>query len=265
MNTHHFDSLINKSKVYRKQILDIVYKTGKGHIGGAYSILDILVYMYYGGLLHTPYDADSDIVLIGKGHACISSYVIWADLGIIDKSLIEKFGYNGAILGSQFDTNIPHSLYNSGSLGHVLGISAGYALALKLMKNDNKMVFTIIGDGECEEGSIWESIDFAVKRKLDNLIVIVDRNRLSVTDFIEDDNLVQKFNGFGANVIEINGHDFDSICDGFFNALSEKNKVSVIIANTIKGKGVSFLENNAKWHQSTMKEEEYNIARKELE
>lgn len=252
--------LISKSKDIRLRVLEKVYKTGKGHIGGTYSIIDILVAMYYGKILK-----DSDLLLIGKGHACLASYLIWEDLGIIDKKLLDAFGKNGALLGAQFDINTPASKYNTGSLGHVIGIGAGYALGLRLQNNTSRRVFIIVGDGECEEGSIWESIDFAVKNKINNLVIIVDRNRLSVTDFIEDDRLIEKFKAFGANVVEVEGHDFESLLNVFSSIESlEKGKPFVLIANTIKGKGVSFLENNAKWHNGIFSEKQYKQAKEEL-
>ena len=261
MNENLLSYLLKKSKIYRRKILDLSYKSGKGHIGGAYSILDVLVYMYHSSLRSK---FPNSIFLVGKGHVYLASSVIWADLNIIDPLLLETFTENDTLLGGQFTTSIPESIYNSGSLGHVIGISSGYALALKLLKDKTKLVFSIIGDGECEEGSIWESMDFAVRNELDNLIVIVDRNGLSITDFIPNDRLVEKFTAFGANCIEIDGHDFNSIENAFTKALESTKKVTVLVANTIKGKGVSIFENNAKWHAGLVSEDVYNKAKKEL-
>jgi len=254
-------SLEKKAKEIRRKVFDIAYKTGKGHLGGTFSILDILVYMYYGNVIRFSQKGIKDLILIGKGHSCVASYVIWEDLGILDKKLLKNFGNTESLLGTQFDKFIPNSEYNTGSLGHVIGIGAGYSLALKLKKDNSRKIFIIVGDGECEEGSIWESIDFIVKNEINNLTIIVDRNRLSVTDFIKDDNLVNKFKSFGLDVLEIDGHNFSSILKGFIT-YAEKSKI--IIADTIKGKGLSFLENDARSHNRPISHEEYKIGKKEL-
>ncbi|MCK9428799.1 MAG: transketolase [Candidatus Omnitrophica bacterium] len=252
--------LIEKAKKIRKRILDIAYKTGKGHLGGTLSLVDILVAIYYGGVLKYG-NKEKDLLLIGKGHACLASYAIWEDLGLLSKDLLDTFGTNGSLLGTQFDKNFLESEYNTGSLGHVIGIGAGYALALKLGGNSQKKIFVVVGDGECEEGSIWESIDFIAKNKIAGLTIIVDRNRLSVTDFIENDRLVDKFEAFGLRVIEMDGHDFYSILTAFD---SIDNESVIIIFNTIKGKGISFLENNVDSHSGILNKEQYIQASKEL-
>lgn len=260
--------LEQKAKELRRTILDICYRTGKGHLGGTFSVIDILVALYYSSKLKFDYSnlkwAGRDIVLMGKGHACLATYCILEDKGGIDRELLDEFGVNGGRLGTQFDMTFEGSEYNTGSLGHVVGVGAGCALAFRL-KKENRKVFVIIGDGECDEGAIWESIDFAVEHKLNNMVVIVDRNGLSVTGGVDSTKLCQKFKGFGARCINVDGHDFTDILRGFQYAFCEKDVPTVIIAHTVKGKGVSFMENNAKWHQSVMTEPEYELAKKELQ
>lgn len=257
-----------KSKELKQKILDIGYKTGKGHLGGTFSVLDILVSLYYSDTLTFDYsDLKSplrDIVLVGKGHACLATYCILADKGAIDWSLLDEFGVNGGKLGTQFDISFDGAESNTGSLGHVVGIAAGYGLSFKLSKS-NRRAYAIIGDGECDEGSIWESMDFAVKNKLDNVTVIVDKNNLSVTSQTENsDELVQKFIAFGAEVRVVDGHNYSELLEAWKFSSLKSDRPAVIIANTVKGNGVSFMENNPKWHQSAMTESEYEQAKGEL-
>ncbi len=259
-----------KSNLIRLKVLETVFLTGKGHIGGTYSCTDLLVALYYGKILRiNPKDPkwdERDRLIIGKGHACLAVYNILIDLGFFDASKLEEYGKNGSSLGGQLNIDTPGIEYNTGSLGNALGIAAGISLAAKL-DNKNYRAFAIIGDGECGEGSIWESIMFASKLKLNNLICIIDHNRLSVTDVIEEDDsgkLDEKFRACGWKCITINGHSFSAI----FVALNELDKLDkplVIIADTIKGKGISFMENGIKWHHSVPNKEEFEKAKKELE
>ena len=265
------EKLIIKARELRLKVLEDIYRSKKGHIGGTYSVLDIFIYMYYGdyGLQYytdnKKYE-NRDRLIVGKGHACLALYNIWEDLGIIEKNLINEYGNNGSFLGGQLNVNTLGVEYNTGSLGHAVGIASGIAIACNL---DKKKYFSIalIGDGECSEGSIWESIDFAGQQKLNKLMCIVDHNKLGVTDFINNikdvEILKRKFELFGWNCFIINGHDFEEIEWIFFNRRLTEKPI-MIIADTIKGKGVSFMENGIKWHHSVPSEEEYKIAKKEL-
>jgi transketolase len=263
--------LKKKSREIRLRVLDTISEALKGHIGGTYSCVDILVALYYGNILcfrsKDPKWQRRDRFIIGKGHACLAFYHIWIDLGFLDVSKIKDYGKNGSILGGQLHISTAGAEYNSGSLGHAVGIGAGMSLAAKMDKKDYK-VFFLIGDGECAEGSIWESVMFAAKHKLNNLIGIVDRNRLSVTDVIEKDDgsgsLEGKFKACGWKVININGHSFGEILSAFRN-LDRLRQPLMIVADTVKGKGVSFMENGTKWHHGIPTKEEFELARGELE
>lgn len=268
----HKNNLFKKSREIRLSVLENIYKSKHGHIGGTYSAIDIFVYLYYGeyGLKYytdgSLYE-DRDRLVVGKGHSCLALYNIWIDKGIIDADLINDYGANGYHLGGQLNINTSGVECNSGSLGHAIGIASGMAIAGRI---DNKKYFSIafVGDGECSEGSIWESIDFAGQQKLNNLLCIVDYNRLGATDFVEHvgniDSLVKRVETYNWDCKYFDGHDFEEI------ELVLKNrfyldKPMMLIANTIKGKGISFMENGIKWHHSVPSEDEYITAKRELE
>ena len=260
--------LNDKSVYIRQSILEAIYHSGKGHIGGAFSCTDILVSLYYGGILK--YDSKNpkwnqrDRFILSKGHAAIALYAILADTGYYSSSELRLFN-SGGLLGEHPDTNIPGIEINSGSLGHGLGVGAGMALAAKLDKKDY-ITYVLLGDGECYEGSIWEAAMFASHHNLDNLITIIDRNGLCIHGLTEEiialDPLEKKFEAFGFSVTIINGHNFDEILSTLSSNKSKKPKL--IIADTIKGKGVSFMENNASWHHGEISDKVYKQAKKEL-
>ena len=261
-------NLEEKSKWLRRLVLEKTISTnGKCHIGSTFSCIELLVALYYGGILRfnpkEPKYIDRDIFVLGKGHVCYALYNILADLGFFKFSFLDEYGKQGGDIGVQLNRNTPGIEYNTGSIGNAIGICAGIALSAKI-DNRNIRSVALIGDGECQEGSVWESISFAGTYKLSNLIVIVDRNRLGATEFIEDSgNLRDKVIANNWECVEINGHSFEEI----LNALDYigKNKLPyMIIANTVKGRGVSFMENNKKWHNSMLNEEEIKIARFEL-
>jgi len=264
--------LENISKKLRIKVLELAKKTGgKGsHLGGTFSSIEIVVALYYANILNfkkkNPHWKNRDRLFIGKGHIHLAMYNIWNEIGYIKDSVLKTYGKNGSVLGQQLNHMLPGSEYNTGSLGHVIGIGSGVALGAKLDKK-NFYTYALVGDAECDEGSIWEAVMFAGNLQLDNLIVIVDRNKMSVMDYIQDDensgNLSKKFKSCGWSVISINGHNFDQILKAF-KSLKKNKKPTVIIANTIKGKGVSFMEKNIKWHSGIPSEEEYNLALNEL-
>jgi transketolase len=260
-------SLKHKAAQNRIDVLKTVKNTGKGHIGGTFSCIDILTTLYYCVMkydINNPDNINRDRLIVGKGHACLGVYNILVDLGFIDKGLIEEYGSDGSYLGAQLDMKIPGVETNTGSLGHAIGIGAGLAMASKL-DNINFKTFVLVGDGECDEGSIWESAMFVGQNQIENLCIIVDRNRQSVTDhMLEEDevaSLEQKFQGCGLKTITINGHNFSEILSAF----SQLDVAPlVIIADTVKGKGVSFMESGIKWHHSIPAEQQYEMALKEL-
>lgn len=265
-----YENLIAKSKHVRMKVLESVENAGKGHLGGTFSCTDLLVALYYGGIININKENftsnNRDRFLLGKGHACLGLFVILADLGIMPKNMLLDYGKNSNLIGGQLDMRIPGVELNTGSLGHAIGIGAGMSLASRMDGLDLK-VFAMVGDGECEEGSIWESAMLASKLKLNNIIAIVDRNRMGVTSAIEKDDgsgtLEDKFTAFGWKTITIDGHDFNSIMPAL-ESLKNQTCPVVIIADTVKGKGVSFMESGIKWHHSVPTKEEFEIAKKEL-
>lgn len=262
--------LQRKASEIRLMALKNVVKSGKGHLGGSFSCVELLVSLYYGKFIKicptNPKDPKRDFFIMGKGHACLSLYPILLDLGFISQERYNEYGMNGSTLGGQLDTSIPGVEYNTGSLGHALGICAGFALSAKLDGRINKSI-ALVGDAECDEGSIWEAIFFAAENKLNNLVCIIDRNRLSVTKVIESDvilgNFESKMSMFGWKCKVIDGHNFSEIFEALENS-EHTSQPLMILANTIKGKGVSFMENVTKWHHSVPSEKEVEIAEKEL-
>ncbi|MBS3903030.1 MAG: transketolase [Anaplasmataceae bacterium] len=261
--------LEKKSRLVRFEVLEAAVRGGKGHLGGTYSCVDLLVALYYGGLLKfdpkNTNDPERDRFILSKGHACLAVYSIYKDLEIISPEKFRTYGQDGG-LGGQLDINLSGVDFNTGSLGHSVGVAAGMALAAK-KNNQSFKAATLIGDAELFEGSIWEAMMFASENKLNNLVVIIDRNRLSVTASLEDDSVFENFEGkvksFGWNYYEANGHDFVDILKVFEN-IKVSTKPSMVVANTVKGKGVSFMENGLKWHSGLPSTEEVERARQEL-
>ncbi len=264
------DSLRDKSRRFRVEILKAIHKAGKGHIGGAYSCIDILTVLYYAGILNISKDnfgPDRHRFILSKGHSAIAQYVILQDLGFFGKEELYRMN-NGGILGEHPDHNIPGIEFDSGSLGHGLGVACGFALAAKL-DNLNYRSYVLLGDGECHEGTIWEAAMLSSHLGLNNLVAVVDRNGLCIHGSTEDINRLDpfgdKWRAFGWNVLEIDGHDIQQILDCFENIQQDNiGQPTVIIANTIKGKGVSFMENNHKWHHGGVDDEIFRLAHLEL-
>ena len=268
----NIDELKEKANWVRNQILEMIVSANKGHIGGAFSCTDILVTLYYGGILrfdsNNPNWSERDRFILSKGHSCVALYAILADLAFFSTSELNSFCQKGSMLGGHPDRNISGIEADTGSLGHGLGIAAGLALSAKIDKKDC-MTVVLLGDGECHEGSVWEAAMFAGHHQLNNLVAIVDYNRQCVTDFIEDcirlEPFAQKWRAFGWDVRSINGHSFDELLGASKDFRFRKSpRPLVIIANTIKGKGVSFMERNIVWHHSVPTGENLKIARQEL-
>ena len=263
--------LQDKASYVRLSALEDAVRAGKGHLGGTFSCVEILVMLYYGGFLKiTPETANSpdrDYFFIGKGHACLAIYPILYELGFISYSRYMEYGTNGSTLGGQLDLTVPGVESNTGSLGHALGLAAGVAMASKLNNKKNRAV-ALLGDAECEEGSVWEAIIFAAEQGLSNLTCIIDRNRLSVTRIMDNsiifNNFCKKLELFGWDCLIIDGHDFNEISEALkFSGIA--SKPTMILANTVKGKGVSFMENVTKWHHQVPTERELAVAREELQ
>ena len=251
----------------RKNIIDEVYFASSGHPGGSLSVADILTVLYFNQMNineKSPKDPLRDRLVLSKGHCSPALYAVLAERGFFDKEELKTFrSIEGKLEGHPDMNKVPGVDSSSGSLGQGLSIANGMALSSKL-NHDGYRVYCIVGDGEIEEGQIWEACMTAHKYKLDNLCLIVDNNSLQIDGNIWDvkclDNLEGRFNSFGFNVIKIDGNDIPQIIDAFDSAKLKKNMPTVIIAKTIKGKGVSFMENKAEWHGKAPKKEEYEIA-----
>jgi len=261
-----------KASWVRYQVLETAVPIGRGHLGGAFSCTDILVAIYYGDILRfdprNPNWDKRDRFILSKGHTCTPLYVILADLGFFPFLELKSYRRDGSLLGGYPDTSTPGIELDTGSLGHGLNVAAGLALSAKINKKDFITV-ALLGDGECYEGSVWEAANFAGHHQLNNLIAIVDRNWQCVTDFTEDCNrlepLTDKWMAFNWEVRRVNGHSFEELLDAFKDFRVRKSaKPLAVIADTIKGKGVSFMERNVAWHHGVPKGEELEIARQEL-
>ena len=255
----------------RKDIIEAVYSAKSGHPGGSLSIADILTVLYFNQMNideKKPDDPNRDRLVLSKGHACTALYSVLAEKGYFDKEDLKTFRKLGSPLQGHPDMNkVPGIDMTTGSLGQGLSASVGMAIASKMNKAGCK-IYCILGDGEIEEGQIWEAAMSASKYKLDNLCVILDNNNLQIDGEIEKvggmNNITEKFLSFGFNVVNINGHNIDEIIDAITTAKQTKGKPTIIIAKTIKGKGVSFMENKAEWHGKAPSEEEYKLAMEEL-
>lgn len=256
----------------RRNIIEMVYNAKSGHIGGSLSACDILTVLFHkcmehavGGKLSDNYN-ERDRFVLSKGHISPAYYSVMAQLGFFDKSELLTFRKLGSRLQGHPSLMCPGVEVATGSLGQGLSMGCGIAMALKLDKNPAN-VFVMLGDGELQEGNVWEAFMQGAHRKLDNLIAIIDRNGLQIDGSTECvkalGNLADKINAFGWEVIEINGHNIEEIYNAIEQAKIIKAPVA-IIANTIKGKGVSFMENNAGWHGTAPSKADYEKAISEL-
>lgn len=259
------------SKKIRRKILEISYRTRSSHIGSSLSVVEILVALYF-RVLHinpsNPKNPDRDRFILSKGHACLALYAVLAEKGIISKKDLNSFATNGGVFEHHPSKDISRGIETStGSLGHGLSVGVGMALAAKHEKKSHK-IYVLLSDGDLNEGSTWEAIMFASHHKLDNLVAIVDYNKLlalgHTKDIINLEPLSQRWSSFGWEVKEIDGHDFRQIFEAFDSIPFSPNQPNVIIAHTIKGKGISFMEDKLLWHYRIPNNEEYNQALKEL-
>lgn len=269
MTNQEINELQEKALNIRRNIIEMVYSASSGHPGGALSITDILTALYFKELrISDIKDENRDRVVLSKGHCSPALYGTLAEKGIIPKEDLKGFRKIDSYLQGHPDMKkIPGVDMTSGSLGQGLSIANGMALAGKLDNKDYR-VYCICGDGEIEEGQIWEAAMSSSHYKLDNLCVIVDNNNLQIDGSIDHVMnpypIDKKFESFGFNVIVIDGHNFEEIEKAFEKARKTKEKPTAIIAKTIKGKGVSFMENEASWHGKAPNEEQYKIAMEDL-
>ena len=260
------------SNSIRKNIIEEVYSAASGHPGGALSIADILTVLYFNQMNinpEKPDDENRDRFVLSKGHASAALYAVLAEKGYFPKKDLKTFRKIDSYLQGHPDMkHIPGVDMTTGSLGQGLSAANGMAIMSKLDKKGIR-VYCLVGDGEIEEGQIWEAAMTSSKYKLDNLCLIVDNNNLQIDGTIEEVMssypIDEKFKSFGFNVINIDGHDYEQIIRAFDSAKTCKGKPTVIIAKTVKGKGVSFMENKAEWHGKAPKEQEYNQAMEELQ
>lgn len=256
----------------RKGIVTAVYNAKSGHPGGSLSAADIYTYLYFEELNidpKNPRKADRDRFVLSKGHTAPGYYSTLANRGFFPVEDLKTLRHTGSYLQGHPNMNeIPGVDMSSGSLGQGISCAVGMALSAKLSGDDYR-VYTLLGDGEIQEGQVWEAAMFAGHRKLDNLVVIVDNNGLQIDGPIDEVNspypIGAKFEAFNFNVVEIDGHDFDQIADAFKQAKECKGKPTAIIMKTIKGKGVSFMENQVSWHGSAPNDEQCKQALEELE
>ena len=261
-----------KADELRLMALETALCGKKGHIPPAYSWAEVAAALFYGKVLRLRPDQPEwvgrDRFILSKGHACLTLYAALADLGFFPAAELQQFAGKGSLLPGHPDTAIPGIEACSGSLGHGLGVGAGMALAGRLDGAEWR-VFVVLGDGECNEGSVWEAAMFAGHQKLHNLIAVVDRNRLGATDFTDNyltlEPLAERFRSFGWDAIEVDGHDLSVLIETLTTARDRvEGKPLVLIAKTVKGKGVAFMENSPQWHHRMPKGDEIVEARRLL-
>ena len=271
MKIENINELEQKAKEIRKGIIEEVYNANSGHPGGALSIADIMAVLYFNELNideNNPKWEDRDRLVLSKGHCSPALYASLAERGYFDKEDLKTFRKLGSKLQGHPDMNkVPGVDMTSGSLGQGLSVANGMAISAK-MDNKDYRVYCILGDGEIEEGQVWEAAMTSNKYKLDNLCIIVDNNNLQIDGTIEEVMssypIDKKFESFGFNVVNIDGNNIEEILNVFKQAKETKGKPTCIVAKTIKGKGISFMENQVGWHGKAPNEEQYNIAIKEL-
>ena len=264
--------LMKTANEVRKDIVTAVHSAKAGHPGGSLSAADIFTYLYFEELNidpQNPKKADRDRFVLSKGHTAPGLYSVLAERGYFPKEDLKTLRHTGSYLQGHPDMkHIPGVDMSSGSLGQGISAAVGMALAAKL-RGDDYRVYTLLGDGEIQEGQVWEASMLAAHRKLDNLVVIVDNNNLQIDGAISEVNspypIDKKFEAFNFHVINIDGNDFDQIDAAFKEARTVKGQPTAIIAKTLKGKGVSFMENQAGWHGKAPNDEEYRIAMEDLE
>ena len=264
--------LMKTANEIRKGIVTALHSAKAGHPGGSLSATEIFTYLYFEEMNVDPKDpkkADRDRFVLSKGHTAPGLYSTLAQKGFFPKEDLVTLRHTGSYLQGHPDMkHIPGVDMSSGSLGQGISAAVGMAIAGKLDNADYR-VYTLLGDGEIQEGQVWEASMLAAHRKLDNLVVIVDNNNLQIDGAITEANspypIDKKFEAFNFHVINIDGNDFDQIDAAFKEAKTVKGQPTAIIAKTVKGKGVSFMENQVGWHGKAPNDEEYKIAMEELE
>ena len=257
-------------KELRRDIVKMTFTAGSGHPGGSLSEIELLAALYLRVMRHDPQDPswpDRDRFILSKGHACPGLYAVLARCGYFPYDELWSFRKIGSRIQGHAHTMTPGVEMNSGSLGQGLSFAIGVALAANMDKRDHR-VYVLLGDGECDEGQVWEAAMAAAHYKLDNLTAFVDRNRIQndrfTSEVMELEPLAGKWRAFGWKVLEIDGHDTAQVLDAVGKAHKTRGRPTVIVAHTVKGKGVSFMENNPDFHGRAPTQQEYEQAMKEL-
>ncbi len=270
MNIRELKKVANQ---VRKDIVTGVYYAQAGHPGGSLSAAEIYTYLYFEEMNVNPADPknpDRDRFVLSKGHTCPGLYSVMAERGYFDREELKTFRHLGSRLqGHPSMHYLPGIDMSTGSLGQGVSCAVGMALAAKLQNRDYR-VYTLLGDGEIEEGQVWEAAMFAGTKQLDNLCVIIDNNNLQIDGTIAEVNnpypIDKKFEAFNFHVVDVDdGNDFEQLAAAFAEARATKGVPTVIICKTLKGKDVSFMENSVKWHGTAPNEEQYKIAMADLE
>ena len=272
MSTKNVDvnSLKDKALTIRREIIEAVNRAGCGHPGGSLSAVEIMIALYGYTMNHDPQNPqweERDRLIISKGHCSPVAYVSLSNFGYFPKEEMKTYRKFNTRLQGHVHVKVPGVEFNTGSLGHGLSYANGIALGAKMLKKDFR-VYCLLGDGELQEGSIWEAAMTAHHHKLDNVCAIVDYNKVQengpVSEIKDIEPLASKWSSFGWNVIDIDGHDFHELISALDEFYAVEGKPTVIIANTVKGKGVSFMEGNYKWHGKAPKGDDFDKAMAEL-
>lgn len=264
------DTLKEKARALRKEILDVIYNAGSGHPGGSLSCLEILMSLYLAKMNHKPDNPQwqqRDRFIMSKGHACSALYAVLAECGYFPKEDIRTFRKLGSVFQGHAYAGVPGVELSTGSLGQGLSVAGGIALAGRLRKAGFS-VFCLLGDGEIQEGQVWEAAMTAAHHRLDNLCAIVDYNGVQqngyVSEIKNEEPLLDKWMDFGWHSLEVDGHNFTELFDALDEFGKTKEKPTLIKAKTVKGKGVSFMENQSHWHGKAPNKQEFEAALKEL-
>lgn len=263
--------LKRKAQELRITILQMIMRAGSGHIGGAYSAVDLITALYFRVMKHDSWEPEwdgRDRLIFSKGHGCLALYTALAESGYFRKSRLKEFFVDDGLLGGHPEIgSIPGVEVTTGSLGHGLPLANGIAMALKMDGGDQR-IFTILGDGECNEGTNWEAFLCAAQMGLDRITAVIDNNKLEslapTSEIMAIEPLAEKLRAFGWAVREIDGHDMGEILAALESTPFQEGKPSAVVAHTIKGKGVSFMEGVTKWHQRGLTPDEAQRAYSEL-
>jgi len=269
-NKINLNEFKERARRFRKEILEMITEAGSGHPGGSLSGVEILISLYYYKMRHKPENPTwplRDRFIMSKGHASPLLYVVLANCGYFPKEELKTFRKLGSRLQGHVYAGVPGVELSTGSLGQGFSVGNGIALGAKI-RGVNFRVYTLLGDGEIQEGQVWEAAMTAGHHKLDNVCAILDRNGVQengpVEEIKREEPLADKWRSFGWHVIDVNGHDFEQLIDALDQAETVKGKPTFIIARTIKGKGVSFMEGQAKWHGKAPDKEQLKTALSEL-